>query len=102
MNVQVSLVGNKAVLSVSGRFVFAMHSEFRKCAQEILDAPQVEYIEIDLQRAEYLDSAALGMMLLLRERALKTRKRPIRISGCSGQVKGVLGMCNFDQLFVIA
>lgn len=102
MSVQVSLAGNKAVLSVSGRFVFAIHGEFRKCAQEVLDKPQVERIEIDLQHAEYLDSAALGMMLLLRERAAKTRKQPIRITGSSGRVRGVLDMCNFDQMFVIA
>lgn len=102
MSVQISLVGNRAVLSVSGRFVFAIHGEFRKCAQEVLDQPQIEHIEINLQDAEYLDSAALGMLLLLRERAMKARKQPIRITGSSGRVRGVLDMCNFDQMFVIA
>lgn len=102
MSVEVTLSGSKAVIAVSGRFVFAMHSEFRKAAQSALTQPGLNEIEIDLTRTDYLDSAGLGMLLLLHERAKKSGKQPIRIVGSSGRVRGVLDMCNFNQLFVLA
>lgn len=102
MSVDVCLTGSKAVVSVHGRFVFAIHSAFRKSTQGLLERSDIEQIEIDLTHADYLDSAGLGMLLLLQERAQKLRKQPVRIVGSSGRVRGVLDMCNFDQLFELS
>lgn len=102
MSVQVRVIGSKAIISVSGRFVFAAHAEFRQCAQQVLGMPDIEEIEIDLGSAEYLDSAGLGMLLLLQERAPGARKAFRQISGSQGRVRAVLEMCNFNQLFTLA
>jgi anti-anti-sigma factor len=47
---------------------------------------------------EYLDSSALGMLLILKERAGATNKR-VAITNCRGAVKQVLDIANFGKLF---
>lgn len=102
MSITVSLSGSKAVIAVTGRFVFDVHSEFRAATRRVLDHVDIREIEIDLAKAEYLDSAGLGMLLLLHERAKNAHKQPIRITGSNGRVRNVLQMCNFDRLFGIS
>lgn len=53
-------------LRVSGRFDFKLHGDFeRACAA----APAPSRYVVDLRGATYVDSSALGMLLLLRQRA---------------------------------
>lgn len=54
-------------------------------------------ISVDLSATEYLDSSAIGMLLILRDRALESGKQT-RITGSSGKVLEVLTMCNIGQL----
>ena len=51
---------------IKGRFDFKDHSTFRDCYRS--QNPSAKYT-INMKEAEYLDSSALGMMLLLREHA---------------------------------
>ena len=50
---------------------------------------------------DYLDSAALGMLLLLREKLGNVRKE-VELTGTHGMVKQVLEIANFARLFRIA
>ena len=58
-----------------------------------------QYI-VDLSATEYLDSSALGMLLLLREHA-GGESSNIRISKASPEVKKILDVANFEKLFNI-
>jgi len=53
-----------------------------------------------LDSTEYLDSSALGMLLLLREHA-GGESSNIRISKASPEVKKILEVANFEKLFNI-
>jgi anti-anti-sigma factor len=53
-----------------------------------------------MSNVEYLDSSALGMMLLMRERAEIAGKK-IVINGVSPFVVAILKTANFEKLFEI-
>jgi anti-anti-sigma factor len=65
-----------------------------------LGASDVRQLEIDMGGVEYLDSSALGMLLILKERASATNKT-VAITNCKGAVKQVLEIANFTKLFPI-
>lgn len=52
------------VISVRGHFDFTIANDFRNCYRNT--PPKKKYI-IDLAGVEFVDSAAIGMLLLLRE-----------------------------------
>ena len=68
--------GNSVVINISGRFDFNAHHDFRNIYRnEKSDAAYT----IDMSGTEYIDSSALGMLLLLREHAGNERANMIEI-----------------------
>ena len=55
---------------------------------------------VDLKGATYLDSSALGMLLLLRDHAGGDHAR-ISLVNCNPDVRKTLSISNFEQLFQI-
>jgi anti-anti-sigma factor len=55
---------------------------------------------VDLKDATYLDSSALGMLLLLRDHAGGDSSQ-VKIVNCNADVKKILTISNFEQLFTI-
>ncbi len=84
-------------IKVRGRFDFSAHQEFRQAYESAQD---VEEWVVDMTEANYLDSSALGMLLLLRDHA-GGDSASIRIIGCNKDVKKILTISNFGQLFKI-
>jgi anti-anti-sigma factor len=85
----------KLVISVSGDFDFSLHQDFRK-AYENVSASQ---IIVDLRNTEYMDSAALGMLLLLSE---YYPGKSVSLRGCSDYIKELLQIAHFDKTFKIS
>jgi anti-anti-sigma factor len=100
MQTQVSTSAGIAKIMLRGRFDFGAHREFKSSYEPTLGAADVCELEIDMGGVEYLDSSALGMLLILKERAGATNKR-IAITNCRGAVKQVLDIANFSKLFPI-
>lgn len=94
---EVSPDGQKLTISVKGRFDFAKHQEFRESYE---DKP-LSAVVVDLKEATYLDSSALGMLLLLRDHAGGDNS-DIRVVNSSSDVKKILAISNFDKLFDIS
>jgi len=90
--------GNELTLMIKGRFDFSAHQEFRGSYEKLAKKPD-RYI-IDLKETAYVDSSALGMLLLLRDFAGGGNAR-IEIQHASDDVKRILTISNFDQLFTI-
>lgn len=85
-------------IAVEGRFDFTCHEDFRSAYEdheELCD----RYV-VDLAQTEYLDSSALGMLLLLRDFGGGDEAK-IEIEGCNPTVKKTFSISNFDQLFQI-
>lgn len=94
----VSADGNQVTIYIQGRFDFSSHQEFRNAYEKLAKAPS--RYRVDLQGTSYLDSSALGMLLLLRDHAGGERAE-IEIVNCSQDVKKILLISNFEQLFAI-
>ncbi|MCP5181177.1 MAG: STAS domain-containing protein [Pseudomonadales bacterium] len=95
---EISSDGAEVRILVSGRFDFSAHKDFRESYEEIDVAP-TKYT-IDLSEANYLDSSALGMLLLLRDHA-NSGSAKVEIVNCSPEVRKILAISNFEQLFAI-
>ena len=96
-----TLEGHRAKIAMAGRFDFNSHRQFRQAYEEPLQAPEAREIEIDLGGVDYLDSSALGMLLLLREKCGNVNKS-LLLSNCRGVVLQVLEVANFNKLFIIS
>lgn len=87
-------------VTMSGQFTFTDHPEFRAILAKIGDK-DVKQIIFNMRQVEFVDSAALGMMLLAHDEAEKHHKQLI-ISGATGQVKKMFDMAKFNTLFTMS
>ncbi|PAS96252.1 MAG: anti-anti-sigma factor [Candidatus Dactylopiibacterium carminicum] len=101
MDAQVSINDSQAVLRLGGRFDFKAHREFRDAVESLLGQAGSRNLQVDLAEVTYLDSSALGMLLMLRDKAKATNK-DVALVGVKGSVKQVLDIANFSKLFSIA
>ncbi|BDU69498.1 STAS domain-containing protein [Geothrix oryzae] len=87
-------------LRLEGQFTFEAHTQFRSATQEVLDATAAGPITLDLSGLSYLDSSALGMLLLLREKAESKGLRVV-LGKPSPVVMEILKIVQFGKLFEI-
>ncbi|MFQ3232057.1 STAS domain-containing protein [Reinekea sp.] len=99
MAVTATTTDNKITIKVSGRFDFSSHQEFRQIYESVSD--DVTSYTVDMSEATYLDSSALGMLLLMRDHAGGDNSK-IDIINCNDDVKKILTISNFGQLFTIS
>lgn len=92
-------VGRTLHIAVKGRFDFQSHREFRHAYHP--DVMGVSDVVVDLSDTDYLDSSALGMLLVLRKEAEKV-SASVSLTGASPNVERVLQIANFGTLFRIA
>lgn len=86
----------RTTVTIQGRFNFACYDEFHR----LVGTAEPKSYFIDLRKVEYIDSAALGMLLLLRERVKEDRSR-ITLATGPGQPADVLKLANFASLFTL-
>lgn len=89
--------GERLLIEIEGRFDFGVQKAFRAA---YLEHPEVGVYVVDLSRVDYMDSAALGMLLLLREHAGDLKDR-VRLRAPGDQVRKILEVANFHKLFHI-
>lgn len=100
MAINVQILDHAARINMQGRFDFQVHREFKEAYMPLLDNPAVREIEVEMSRVDYLDSSALGMLMLLNERA-KAVNKPVALLNTSGVVSQVLEVANFSKIFNI-
>lgn len=101
MALEIQLLENVGRIIMKGRFDFHVHRDFKEAYMRLFDVPAVQQIEIEMSKLDYLDSSALGMLMLLNERA-KTVNKAIVLLNPSGVVSQVLDVANFNRLFTIS
>ena len=90
--------GSTLNIHIDGRFDFSSHQAFRD-AYEGADN-RVERYVVDMTNTTYLDSSALGMLLLLRDFA-GGDDASVTLTHCNDDVRRILTISNFEQLFDI-
>lgn len=92
---------SKGILTLNGRFDFSIHRDFRSNYESILGTAGVSEIDVNLNGVDYIDSSALGMLLLLREKAME-KNIQMQLLNPKDSVRQVLEVANFGRLFKIA
>ncbi len=87
-----------AQIRMSGDFTFNTRHDFQKASYTALSNKQANRICVDLGAVSYVDSSALGMLLLLRDKAQAVSKT-VTLKGATGTVEQILRVANFDRLF---
>ena len=82
-------------IKIADRFTFNIHREFRDAYKD--RQAGIKY-EIDLRETNYMDSSALGMLLLLKE-FNASGDQDIKILHCQPDIKRIFEVTNFHQLF---
>jgi anti-anti-sigma factor len=87
------------VMALQGAFTFRDHHSFRALL-DLLNASRGRHHVLDLSQLEFLDSAALGMLLIADDEArgagwTMTLRRP------SSQIARLMELASMDQLFTI-
>ncbi|MFQ5644725.1 MAG: STAS domain-containing protein [Thiogranum sp.] len=99
IRVSVSDNGREVSIAVVGRFDFSVHKEFRDTYTNCNSAG-LSFV-LDLSQTEYMDSSALGMLLLLKEHADKCKGKVVLSRPAPG-VRKILDIANFGKQFTIA
>lgn len=100
MAINVQIQGSVATIVMSDRFDFQVHREFKEAYAPVLANSAIREIKIDMSRLAYLDSSALGMLMLLRERA-QAENMSVQLSNPTKVVMQILEVANFSKLFKI-
>ncbi|MGE5490377.1 MAG: STAS domain-containing protein [Actinomycetota bacterium] len=101
MQTNVTKDGNKAVIKLSGRFDFNTHRDFRSAYEPLVADTSVREVRVDFDGVDYLDSSALGMLLMLRDK-MNGASKEVSLGNVKGNVKQVLDIANFSKLFKIS
>jgi anti-anti-sigma factor len=99
MQTNVTNHSGNAVIALSGRFDFNAHREFREAVEQAVKSEARE-VHVDLGGVDYLDSSALGMLLMLRDKA-KAVGKDVVLANARGAVKQVIDIANFGKLFAL-
>lgn len=97
MTISASSDGQTQEIKISGRFDFSVQSEFRQAYE---NTPPSNLFVLDFSEAEYMDSSALGMLLLLRDYAGGEDAR-IEIKNPRPEIRNILEISNFQKLFKV-
>lgn len=89
-----------ARITISDRFDSGLYQQFKSAYLPLLDNRAVRNIEVDVSQVPYLDSGALGMLVLLNESA-KNADKKVSLISLPGPVADVLKIANADKLFSI-
>lgn len=82
------------------KFDFSYHKNFTDQYGKALETATANQITLDFSNVEYLDSAALGMMVLLKKKADEVNCN-VQIINAYGAALDVLKIANFQNLFTI-
>ncbi|HLN24547.1 MAG TPA: STAS domain-containing protein [Patescibacteria group bacterium] len=99
LDFEIKETGNVSEIAISGRLTFDVNLTFRRIVQAVAQGGG-RAVSIDLSRLEFIDSAGLGMLLLLRE-AAKDASAKLWLTQPCGQVQRLLSVSHFHRLIPI-
>ena len=99
MQYKVNSNANSAEFKLSGKFTFADNPVFAEVLDFISNGTH-NSVTFDLSEIEFIDSAALGMLLIAREKVI-TKNGSASIKGANGYTKKILTVSKFNEMFNI-
>jgi anti-anti-sigma factor len=92
-------LGQSLTIRVAGRMTHADYKGFREILARI-SADRPASTVFDLTRVEFLDSSALGMLLIVRDAAVQNQTELV-LRGASGQVAKLISVGKLHKYFTL-
>jgi HptB-dependent secretion and biofilm anti anti-sigma factor len=86
-------------IKVGGRMTHKDHKAFRDILAKINEAKTATVV-FDLSGVEFMDSSALGMLLIVRDAAVQQR-RDVVLKGATGQVENLMKVAKLHKYFTV-
>jgi anti-anti-sigma factor len=90
----------KHTIRLPQRFDFSYHKTFNASYELFLTDKTIRELDIDFSQVNYLDSSALGMLVLLAKKFSQSNVK-LTIVGAAGTAKDIIEMANLSKLFTI-
>ena len=91
----------KHTIRLPQRFDFSYHKTFNASYEHLLVDKTIRELDIDFSQVNYLDSSALGMLVLLSKKFGQSNVK-LSIVGASGTARDIIEMANLSKLFTIS
>lgn len=100
LNLTTTVNAGIVTLSLADEFMYEDRLTFFKGINAALEAPDIRIINIEMSALKYLDSSALGMLLIGKDKA---EQKGIQIYLCSPSQTTfeILKVANFQEMFEI-
>jgi len=99
LDYSISNESGECLVSMTGVFSFDDNPDIRKMIGEVESGSAVSCV-IDMSGLSSIDSAGLGMILLIND-AVKSSKKTMSIRGAQGQVQKMLDISKFSDIVSI-
>lgn len=100
MDVAIERSDRSATVRLGGRFDYKSNLAFRNGTRPLLTEPGVDTIAIDFADVPFVDSSALGLLLLLRAQAEDARKRVV-LRHCGPELRRIITVAQFHLMFQV-
>ncbi len=100
MDLTININGTDLIGEISGRFSFDDSQRFRELLQRLEEEKGIKQVTLSLGKLEQVDSAALGMFMMLYN-AAKQRNIGVTLQNPQGAVQKMFTLSKFDELFNI-
>ncbi len=85
-------------IRLPSRFDYGYHKQFSEAYSPFLENASAKEVVLDFSFVEYIDSSALGMMVLMQKK-MNEKNKKIKIKGARGATQEILNMANMQKLF---
>lgn len=82
------------------RFDFSYHKEFYNKTTQVLADTTTKDVEVDFAHVDYLDSSALGMLVMLQKKCAEVSKKVVVVNA-SGLAAEILKIANMEKIVEI-
>lgn len=87
-----------AIIRLPSRFDYSFHRQFGELYVPLLEDASCKEVILDFSQVEYLDSSALGMMVLLQKKSSGNNIK-VKVKGARGATSEILKMANMQKIF---
>lgn len=99
MNISKTICGTTCQFALAGQFTLQDHILFKDILHS-MSHPEICTIELEISKLTFMDSAALGMLLMGKEEARKYQKSLV-VQNPTGQVKKLFDVARVDTLLTV-
>lgn len=98
MDIELTTTATAMTLRLAGRFDFSTRNQFMSQVEKAVAQATAPEVSVDMGKVDYIDSSALGMLLMFRDIAKKHNKTVV-LQNAQGQVRATLATAQLDRLF---